>query len=519
VTHFPRPTPFAWTKAAPALAMAMAIFHAAPSLAATPCAALVNLTMPDVAVTSATLVPAGAFVMPGTAAPAKDLPAFCRVVAVARPSSDSTINMEIWLPQGPAWNGKFQGLGNNGFNGAVSYAAMGEALRDGYAAASSDAGHVGGDLNFAQGHPEKVADWAHRSAHVTGETAKLVIRNHTGRWPAFSYFVGCDSGGHQALMEAQRYPDDYDGIIAGVPAANRVAEIIGYLGIWKATRDENGASLLPLDKLQLVTRSAVAMCDADDGVTDGVIDDPRRCKFDPASLICRGGDPAVCLSQAQADAVKRVYAGVKNPRTGELLFHGYPIGSEGFGNAGQSWNSLVNGPGPRRGEFFRYFVFHDPNWDWRTFDFDKDAAFALNGAGKVIDAIDPNMEAFRARGGKLITYAGWVDPILPGEDVIAIYDKVVATMGRRNADSFLRFYMVPGMGHCSGGPGATSFDMLPMLEQWVEKGVAPARVTASRVVNNTVQRTRPLCPYPQVARWTGKGSIDDAANFVCKIER
>ncbi len=498
------------------LLIAPAFFGSAAN-AATPCANLSALTIPDVNVTSATLVPANSFVAPGAPGPA-DLPSFCRVIGVATPSADSVINLEVWIPATAAWNGKFQGVGNNAFLGAVSYAAMADALRAGYAAASSDAGHVGGELDFAQGHPEKVADWSYRSAHVTAETAKQVIRNATGRWPSYSYFNGCDSGGHQGLMEAQRYPHDYDGIIAGVPAANRTAEIMGYLGIWKATRDEKGGALLPLDKLQLVTRSAMAMCDGDDGVKDGVIDDPRRCKFDPESLICRGSDTAECLSAGQADAVKKVYGGVKNPRTGELIFHGYPIGSEGFGNAGQSWGSMVNGPGPRRGEFFKYFVSNDPNWDWRTFDFDKDVAFTRKQAG-VIDAIDPNMEAFRARGGKLITYAGWVDPILPGEDVIAIYDKVTATMGRKNTESFMRLYMVPGLGHCSGGPGATEFDMLPALEQWVEKGAAPQSVVASRVTSGKVERTRPLCPYPQVARWTGKGSTDDAANFVCKVER
>jgi feruloyl esterase len=406
-------------------------------------------------------------------------------------------------------------VGNNGFLGAISYEAMATMLRRGYATASSDAGHVGGDLAFAEGHPEKVTDWAWRANHVTSEAAKLVIRNVAGRFPQYSYFQGCDSGGHQALAQAQRYPLDYDGIIAGNPASNRTNEIIAYLRVWRGTHDSNGVSQLPMSKMKLLYGAGVAACDKDDGVADGVIDDPRTCGFDAATLLCKAAETDACLTAAQLKAAKAVYADTKNPRTGELIFSGWPIGSEAYGEGGGNWNSLVNGPAPRRGEFFRYFVFNSPDWDWRTFDFDRDVQYVRDKVGH-IDAIDPDLGAFKAGGGKLIMYTGWADPILPGGDAIHYHDAVTAKMGGAiKVADFMRLYMVPGMGHCSGGPGTSTFDMLPVLERWVEQKQPPQRVIASRVENGVTTRARPLCPYPQVARWSGKGSTDDAANFTC----
>jgi feruloyl esterase len=487
----------------------------------TTCTALTGLTIDKVTIAAATAVPAGPFAVPGAGAntPPVQLPEFCRVVAVAKPSSDSNINMEIWIPPGSAWNGKFLGVGANAFLGQISYDAMAGALARGYATAATDTGHVGGELKFAQGHPEKIIDWGHRAMHVTAETAKLVVRNQTGRWPARSYFSGCDSGGHQALKEAQAYPHDYDGIIAGVPAANRTNEIIGYLGTWLATHDASGKSLLPQPKIQLLAQSVVKACDADDGITDGVIDDPRRCKFEPAMLKCTGAETDACFTQEQVDAANKVYAGTHNPRTGELIFRGWPKGSESLGaNPVQGWGGLVNIPEPRRVEFFRYFVFDDPNWNYRSFDFDKDVAFTREKVG-FIDAIDADMRPFQAKGSKLIMYTGWVDPILPAEDIVDYYERVSKTMGARTVDEFMRFYLVPGFSHCRGGPGTDVFDMLPALEAWVEKGVAPKEVMASRIEKGATVRTRPLCPYPQVARWSGKGSTDDAASFACRAAR
>jgi feruloyl esterase len=479
------------------------------------CAALARLAIPDVTVSSAASVPQGAFTPPG-GGPSLTVPAFCRVVGVARPTSDSSIGFEVWLPEKAAWNGKFEGVGTHAFQGAVSFDAMAAALQRGYATASTDTGHVKDDLRFADGHPEKVIDWGYRAVHVTTDIAKLVIRNFEGRLPILSYFQGCDTGGHQALMEAQRYSADYDGIIAGNPAADRTNEIVGYLGVWLATHDRDGAVLLPASKLPLVTAAIVSACDDVDGVKDGVIGDPRDCTFNSAALLCTGAEKDNCLTDTELKALRAVYAGTRNPRTGAVIFPGWPVGSEGWGKGGGGgWASMVASKAPRRVDFFRYFAFHNANWDWRSFDFDRDVAAIDENLG-FLNANNPDMESFAARGGKLLIYTGWADPILPADDVIRYYDAVGSTMGVKRRTTFSRFYLVPGMGHCSGGPGTTQFDMLSALESWVEKHKAPERIIASRTLDNGQKRTRPLCAYPLTPRWTGKGSSDDAANFECR---
>jgi feruloyl esterase len=477
------------------------------------CAALASITAPDLKVVSATAIAAGAF-KPTADAAGLETPAFCRVVIRATPTPRSEIMIEVWSPPATSWNGKFLGVGSNAFRGPIAYAAMADGLRRGYAVAATDTGHPGDDLNFAKGAPEKGEDWAWRSTHLTAQIGKLVVRNHQGRFPARAYFAGCDTGGHQALMEAQRFPEDYDGIVAGNPAANRVREIIGYLGVWRASHDAQGRALLSHPVLQTVTRAAVAACDGIDGVKDGVIDDPRRCGFDPASLICKPGATADCLTPAQVQAVKAVHAGVRNPRTGELIFAGWPVGSEGFGAApANGWGSMVTSAEPRRAEFFRSFLFHDPNWDWRTFDLDRDTAFALDRLDYV-SAVDTDLRPFVRRGGKLIMYTGWADPILSAYDITNYYEASAKVLGPKAQDAY-RLFMAPGVAHCSGGPGPDFFDMLPALEAWVEKNAAPSRVIASRVEAGRAVRTRPLCPYPQVAAWDGKGDTDKAASFAC----
>ena len=497
---------------------------AAPS--GTSCASLVALTLPQVKITLAAEMPAGPLKPPGAPASFTPLsvPAFCRVVAVSTPTSDSTINFEVWIPTAEAWNGKFQGVGNGAFEGSIGYAAMADALGRGYATASTDTGHTGGDLKFAEGHPEKIVDWAYRSIHLMTETAKLIVRNHAGRFPVRSYFTGCATGGHQALSEAQRFPGDYDGIVAGNPAADRTNEILYYLWAWMATHTDDATTIVPPAKLRLITQSAVAARDALYGVTDGVIDDPRRCPFDPATLLCRdagaGADGAGCLTKPQLDAVRKVYGGLRNPRTGAVVFPGWPLGSEAYGEgAGAGWRgSVLDLREPRRVEFFRYFVFNDPNWHWRSIDWDRDVAYT-NAKMGFINATSHDLSAFRARGGKLLMYTGWVDPILPAEDVLHYYDAVVKTSGGlEKTTEFFRLFMAPGMGHCNGGPGPNVFDALSPLEQWVERGVVPEKIIASHVTNGIVDRTRPLCAYPLVARWKGTGSTDEAGNFLCARE-
>lgn len=487
----------------------------------TACGDLAALTIPDVVVNAATAVAAGPFVPPGSKA-SLTLPAFCRVEATARPTSDSEIRFEIWIPPAAEWNGKFQGVGNGGYQGSISYTAMAAALRRGYATASTDTGHTGDDVVFGQGHPEKVVDFGWRAIHLMTDTAKLVIRNATGRFADKSYFVGCSSGGHQAMSEAQRFPGDYDGILAGAPANNRIRQTFGFMWSWAATHNADGTPILTPADLTHVTQAAVAACDANDGLKDGLIDDPRKCAFDPATLACKGDtDETSCLTPAKVTAIKKVYEGAKNPRTGEQIYTGWPRGSESFGESPiQSWRQYILGPRePSRIGVFRYFLFHDPNWALASLDYDRDLAYA---EAKIphLAAVDRDLAPFKKRGGKLIMYAGWMDPVVPPQDNVAYYEAVAKTMGGydRTRD-FFRLFMAPGMGHCAGGPGPNQFDALGALERWVEKGVAPESLVATLNAGGKAVRTRPLCPYPQVARYRGTGSIDDAASFTCAAPR
>jgi feruloyl esterase len=501
------------------IALAAALFVISPlmlqSAMARSCESLAALTITNTTVTSATAVPAGPLSLPGlgrggSASPSA--PAFCRVSVVSKPVDDSEIHFEVWLPLAEAWNGKFEGTGNGGFSSALGYGAMLQALGHGYATAGSDTGHEGGDLKFGVGHPEKINDWAYRAVHVMTETSKLIVRDYYGRFAQYSYFNGCSTGGHQALTEAQRFPADYDGIVAGDPANNRVHLITAFLYSWLALY-KDPASPLPASKLPMINRAAIAACDAIDGVKDGVIDDPRRCNFDPGELLCKGADADTCLTAPQVAAVRKIYEGARNPRTGEQIFTGWPRGSE---SAGGGWTSYIVGqPEPSRTDFFRLWVFNDPNWDLRSFDFDRDLAYA-DSKMAAVNSNDPNLAAFKSRKGKLVMYHGWADPVVPPQDGVRYYESVERAMGGPDkTKEFFRLFMVPGMAHCSGGPGPNTFDAVGALDQWITKGAAPEKIIASHVSNGTVDRTRPLCPYPQVARWKGTGSTDEAANFAC----
>ena len=505
--------------AAAALATIPMLFEAAAAASppsGTACANLAALTIPSVTIRAATLMAAGAFTPPGSRQELP-LPAFCRVEAVARPTSDSEVKFEVWIPPAETWNGKFVGVGNGGYMGSISYSAMATELRKGYATASTDTGHTGDDMRFGQGHPEKIVDYAYRAVHVMTETAKLIVRDAQGRFADRSYFTGCSAGGQQALSQAQRFPDDYDGIVAGDPANNRIRQSFAFLYAWLVTHTADGAPVFPQSKLQLLTKSAVEACDAIDGLKDGLVDDPRKCHFDPAKLLCKGGDEPSCLTQTQVEAARRMYEGLKSPKTGEQIYTGWPRGSEAFGDTAiQSWGTYVVDPKePMRLGFFKYFLFHDPNWDYRTIDWDRDLAYAEQKL-TFFAPVEKDLSGFRKHGAKLLMYTGWMDPVVPPQDTAAYYEGVVKTMGGlEKTREFFRFFAAPGMGHCSGGPGPNTFDALGALEQWVEHGAAPDRLIASHVTGGKVDRTRPLCPYPQVARYKGTGSIDEAANFTC----
>lgn len=486
---------------------------------ATPCEDLARLQLPDTTVTRAETVAAGAFVPPkdfpwpgGTPPedfiPYKDLPSFCRVAASIRPTADSDIQLEVWMPE-QGWNEKFAGVGNGGFWGQIMYPAMNEPLTRGYAVASTDTGHEGAvdDGSFAVGHPEKLVDHGYRAIHEMTVKAKAIIAERYGDGPRQSYWLGCSTGGRQGLMEAQRFPDDYDGISSGAPANNWVPLMASGVWITAALTDAGG---IPEAKFPVIQNAAVTACDSKDGVTDRVIGDPTHCDFDPAVLECKGGDGPDCLTAAQVESLRKIYAGPKNPRTGEQVFPGVEPGSELELPVFSRFRIYEN--------YWRQLVFNEPAWDLRALDFDRDVARAIELEDGVLAATEPDLTAFAARGGKLFLWHGWNDTMITPRNTIHYYEDVVATMGAERVKDSVRLFMLPGVLHCSGGEGAFDVDHLSVLEEWVEEGKAPDRVIARRPLGEGTERTRPLCPYPQVARHNGTGSTDEAANFRCTNE-
>ena len=492
-------------------------FHA-PCFAS--CEGLGALQLPHTTITRAELVTTGKFV-PSTGAPLADLPAFCRVTATLTPSADSDIRIEVWMPES-GWNERFNGTGNGGFAGNIRYEALAEGLRRGYAVANTDMGMStppGATASIFINRPERWIDWGSRATHEMTLIAKQIVRAYYGRDAKRSYFTGCSTGGQQALMESQRYPDDYDGIVGGAAANNRTGVHVSIL--WNfAVNERTPASYLPEAARSLLSQEVMKACDALDGVKDGVITDPTQCNFDPASLQCHATGQENCLTAAQVRTAKELYAGPVNPRTGESLYPGLPRGSE-FG-----WGGLDRTPGPAAIPPFApifQWVF-GPDWDWRHFDFDhQDKVFTEKLAG-MVNATSPNIDTFRAHGHKLIIYHGWSDWLVAPGESINYYHAVVARAKADHAtvqaiDQSVRLFMVPGMSHCSGGPGATHFDALGAVVEWVEHGVAPDEIIASTLPpgesSGAANTERPLCPYPQIARYQGSGSTKDASSFVC----
>src|SRR6185369_11525035 len=327
------------------------------------------------------------------------LPEFCRVAATLTPSSDSDIKVEVWLPAG--WNRKFQAVGNGGWAGTISYSAMAEAIKLGYATASTDTGHSTSGGAFVLGHPEKLVDFGWRSEHEMTVKGKAIVQAFYGTAPRRSYWNGCSTGGRQGLQEAQKFPNDFDGIIAGAPA-NRTA-----LGMWVAAAVlKDPSAYIPPAKYGLIHKAALDACDAVDGVKDGLIEDPTVCKFDPKVLLCKGADGGDCLTAPQVEAARKIYSPGKNPRTGMELFPSLTRGSE------LGWGALAGGPEPYNNTLdqYRYVVFQDANWDWRTFNFDGDIARSEKPEYVVMNATDPNLRPFFAHDGKLLIYHGWSDP-------------------------------------------------------------------------------------------------------------
>jgi feruloyl esterase len=472
-----------------------------------------NLNLPNTTITLAQQVPPGGFTPQGGrgAEAFKNLPAFCRVAATLKPTVDSDIKIEVWLPEEAGWNGKLESVGNGAWAGTISYPAMAAALSAGYASASTDTGHTGNNPNFITGHPEKVNDFGYRAVHELTVAAKAVINAYYGSGPKFSYWNGCSTGGRQALTEAQKYPADYDGILAGAPAI--YASRLQGMQVWASqTVHKDEASYIPPSKYSVIHNAVLQQCDALDGVTDKVLEDPTKCKFDPKVLTCKDADSASCLTARQVEAAARLYAGPRDSRTGQPLFPGLQPGSE------LQWNMLA-GPQPMSlaTDVYKYLVLNNPNWDYKTLNPDADFPLAEKAIRTNMDATDPNLQKFVDHGGKLLMYHGWSDPGIPPMNTVDYYKKVVGTLGGvSKTTNSIRLFMIPGMNHCQGGDGTDKFDGIGALSQWVEKGKAPERIEASHQTAGKVDRKRPLCPYPQVATYKGSGSTDEAANFVCK---
>jgi feruloyl esterase len=480
------------------------------SAAPATCESLAGLKLDHTEITAAKVIPEGPFAVQGFGPNTKvNLPAFCQVTGRIHPTADSDIAFEVWLPA--KWNGRFEAMGNGGLAGTIVTQAMAGALWQGYATAGTDTGHKGTAATgeWALGHPEKIVDFGYRAIHEMTLRAKELIAAFYGSPAKYAYWNGCSEGGGQALSEAQRYPDDYDGIIAGAPANYFVHLQAGGNWISQAIH-KDPATLLPPEKLPAITAAVMAQCDAADGVKDGVLEDPRTCKFDPAVLECKRDESASCLTKPQIEGLRKVYDGAKNPRTGAQVFPGTMRGGEA------GWGFWIAGTGvpPRNFQHgimaatFKYLVFDDPNWDWKTFDFDKDVAYADGKIGAIINQINPDLSAFKRHGGKLLQYHGWNDPAISPLNSIDYFESVQKKMG--STADFYRLFMVPGMEHCVGGPGPSDFNHMAVIVDWVEKGKAPDSIIAKGA-----SRTRPLCPYPQIAKYKGRGSTDDAQNFVC----
>ena len=445
---------------------------------------------------------------------------------------------------GAAWNGKYRQQGNGGLGRSQNDAAAIDpaAARLCYVGDRRWTQGRGPDASWAIGHPEKLIDFGFRAVHETSVPPKRSSVAFYGRDPERNYFVGCSDGGREALMEAQRYPEDFDGIIAGAPANDWSHLFTGF--VWnEQALTSDPASAIPPTKLAAIQKAALAACDALDGVKDGLIEDPRQCRFDPAVLACKGDDASDCLTAPQVAALQKIYAGPKNPRTGEQIFPGYPPGTE---NAPGGWSAWITAAAPAGAiQFFfgnSYFgqaVFEQRDWDFRKLDFAGDVAFAERKAGAVIDSASPDLRSFRAHGGKLIQYHGWGDAAIAPLSSIAYYESVRSFLAKypdprsdssKPVQDFYRLFMVPGMGHCGGGAGPNRFgnggpatstdpehDVFVALERWVERGVAPDRLVGTGVAadNPATTLTRPLCPYPNRAQYRGAGDVNDAANFIC----
>ena len=492
-----------------------------PVLAQTNCADLSDIGLPKTTITAATLIQSPPdYFPPRTTGPFGTRPGlkvsvpFCRVVGYIEPVAGSHIGFEVWMPPAESWNGRFLATGNPAFEGAISYGGMARIVEQGYATASTDTGHVASGHSWAVGYPERLTDWGHRAVHETTMAAKRLIREFYGKPQDFAYWSSCHNGGNQGLNEVQRYPEDYDGVIAGDPAyyITRLQSGSEYIA-WVALKDGIEApGYIPPAKYPVLHRAVLDTCDADDGLRDGILTDPTRCRFDPEMIQCQAGDNAACLTPAQVETARLIYRGARFT-DGTLIYTGFEPGSE------LRWGEMAAGPDPLEinNGYFRHILMEDPEWDFRNFDVDLHTRLAGQRLGSRLDAADPDLNRFRAHGGKLLIYQSWEETWVPPRMIINYYNEVTEkTGGRESASEFLRLFMVPGMGMCPGFNNAEDFNALEAMQRWVEQGIAPESITARYTDQGRVLRTRPVCSYPRVAAFKGTGDPDVAENFTCE---
>src|SRR6266853_154019 len=492
----------------------------------TNCDSLKSMSTAQTVVMSADVVPAGVFVAPppppppagappaaapggagrgrGRAGgapppPPEPIPQHCRVKLTLKPTSDSDIYSELWMPT-DNWNGKLLVVGNGGFAGSIQgYGDMQVALRLGYATAATDTGHTGGNGMFALGHPEKIVDFAYRALHDTTVESKRLIKQMYSRGVQLSYYKGCSTGGRMGIMAATRFPDDYDGVIAGALANRHIHMHTAGFARQVALARSPDMAVSP-EKAQLVSEAVMNKCDT---LHEGFLNNPEQCSFDVSTLLCKGAESNECLTQPQLKAIEMFYGGLKDKK-GEIIFAGQVLGNPV--TPMRSNPNIANIT-----DTVRIWAFQNADYDWHNFDLDRDMPIIDQKIG-FVDATDPDLKKFKAHGGKLLLYAGWGDTSITPKNTVEYYSSVVNKMGKKDANDTARLFMVPGMGHCRGGDGPDSFDTIGTLEKWREKGQAPITMAA---VNKTSGLSRPLCAYPQYAKYTGTGEVKDAANWTC----
>jgi len=518
------------------------------AFAQNPCESLKELKLTNVLIDSASIVPEGAAkVSPGNSTLRKLVPEHCAIQAIAKPTSDSEIHFEVWLPV-KNWNGKYLQRGNGGWAGTIPKDDMAGALIRGYAVAGTDDGHQGTalDATWVPGHPEKLVDFAYRAVHETNVNAHLLLTAFYGKDAQRNYFYGCSDGGREALMEAQRFPEDFDGIVVGAPANNWSHLSAGIVWNEQALRG-TPESAIPPAKLLAIQKAALDACDALDGVRDGLIEDPQACHFNPNILACKQGtDTNDCLTPPQLSALKKVYGGLKDPRNGNQVLPGWAVGTE---NGEGGWNMWIASSKPESALQFVYAegfyskaVYEQPSWNFRSMTFTADLDFADRKAGWILNSTNPDLRTFRDHHGKLLQYHGWGDAAITPYNSIDYYKSVQEFLAKypdprtdtsKPVDDFYRLFMVPGMGHCGGAAGPNHFgnsslatdpddperDVLAALDRWVETGVAPDHILGQGTVPGDPSKklTRPLCPYPKVARYKGAGDPFAAASFECAV--